>query len=261
LCIFYHLLVNSLCQVDCAAPPGISTRLLTDANHSLFDMAHNTVRQIAARCISLLEEQYGIPQAEERAPVDLLVMTILSQNTSDTNSLRAFARLKSTFSDYGQVLAATDEAVAESIRAGGLAEIKARRIKEALSRIKQDAGTISLSFLADMQKEQAMAYLLSLPGVGPKTASVVLLFAFSMPFLPVDTHVYRVCHRLGLLDEDVRPEKAQRILERAVPVEKYLSLHLNLITHGRRICQARNPKHEECALRDCCDYYLQGQKP
>jgi endonuclease-3 len=208
-----------------------------------------------------LEEQYGVPQVEERDPVDLLIMTILSQNTSDTNSLRAFARLKSAFCDYNEVLAATDEAVAESIHAGGLAEIKSRRIKEALIRIKQDAGAISLSFLADMKKDEAMAYLLSLPGVGPKTASVVLLFAFSMPFLPVDTHVYRVSHRLGLLNEDVRPEKAQSILERAVPVKKYLSLHLNLIMHGRRICRARNPKHEECALRDCCDYYLQGQKP
>jgi endonuclease-3 len=216
-------------------------------------------RQRVLTCISLLEEQYGIPHADERDPVDLLVMTILSQNTSDTNSLRAFARLKSAFCDYEMVLVARDEAVADSIRAGGLAEIKARRIKEALSRIKQDARTISLSFLADMNPQGAMAYLQSLPGVGPKTASVVLLFAFSMPFLPVDTHVYRVSRRLGLLPEDIRLEKAQPILEKIVPVEKYLSLHLNLITHGRLICRARNPKHEECVLRNCCDYYLQGQ--
>ncbi len=217
--------------------------------------------QKVAKCIALLEKEYGVPQPDERDPVDLLVMTILSQNTSDTNSLRAFALLKSAFCDYEKVLAASDEAVADAIRPGGLAEIKARRIKEALFRIKQDAGAISLSFLADMGKEEAMAYLLSLPGVGPKTASVVLLFAFSMPFLPVDTHVYRVSRRLGLLAEDVRPEKAQPILERIVPVEKYLSLHLNLITHGRLICRARGPRHEECALRNCCGYYLQGQKP
>jgi endonuclease-3 len=106
-----------------------------------------------------------------------------------------------------------------------------------------------------------MAYLLSLPGVGPKTASVVLLFAFGKPFLPVDTHVYRVSRRLGLVAEDVRPEKAQPILELLVPVEKYLSLHLNLINHGRLICRARVPKHEDCALRNCCDHYLHGQKP
>jgi len=188
-------------------------------------------------------------------------MTILSQNTSDTDSLRAFTLLKSAFGDYEVLLAASDDAVADRIRPGGLAEIKARRIKEALVKIKQDAGTISLSFLADMNKEEAMAYLLSLPGVGPKTASVVLLFAFGMPFLPVDTHVYRISRRLGLVAEDVRPEKAQPILERLVPAEKYLSLHLNLIKHGRLICRARGAKHEECALRNCCDYYLQGQKP
>ena len=217
--------------------------------------------QKVAKCIAILEKEYGVPQPDERDPVDLLVMTILSQNTSDTNSLRAFAFLKRAFCDYEKVLAASDEAVADSIRPGGLAEIKARRIKEALARIKQDAGAISLYFLAEMGKEEAMAYLLSLPGVGPKTASVVLLFAFSMPFLPVDTHVYRVSRRLGLLAEDVRPEKAQPILERIVPMEKYLSLHLNLITHGRLVCRARVPRHEECALRNCCGYYLQGQKP
>ena len=214
-----------------------------------------------ARCIAILENEYGVPQPDEIDPVDLLVMTILSQNTSDTNSLRAFAHLKCAFCNYEKVLAASDEAVADAIRPGGLAEIKARRIKEALVRIKQDAGAISLSFLADLSKDEAMAYLLSLPGVGPKTASVVLLFAFRFPFLPVDTHVYRVSRRLGLLAEDVRPEKAQPILERIVPVEKYLSLHLNLINHGRLICRARGPRHEECALRNCCHYYLHGQKP
>jgi len=217
--------------------------------------------QKAAKCIAILEKEYGVPQPDEIDPVDQLVMTILSQNTSDTNSLRAFALLKSAFCDYEKVLVASDEAVADVIRAGGLAKIKARSIKETLSRIKQDAGAFSLSFLADMEKDEAMAYLLSLPGVGPKTASVVLLFAFSMPFLPVDTHVYRVSRRLGLLCEDVGPNKAQIILEMIVPVEKYLSLHLNLITHGRLVCRARNPKHEECVLKSCCDYYLQGQKP
>ncbi len=217
--------------------------------------------QKVAKCITILEKEYGVPGPEAIDPVDLLVMTILSQNTSDTNSLRAFALLKSAFCDYEKLLAASDEAVADSIRAGGLAEIKARRIKEALFKIKQDAKAISLSFLADMEKEEAMAYLLSLPGVGPKTASVVLLFAFSMPFLPVDTHVYRLSRRLGLLAEDVRPEKAQMILERIVSKEKYLSLHLNLIRHGRLICRARLPRHEECALRSCCSYYLHGQKP
>jgi endonuclease-3 len=218
-------------------------------------------RQRIATCIALLEEQYGIPLPDERDPVDLLVMTILSQNTSDTNSLRAFALLKSRFCSYEEILTSPEEAVADSIRKGGLADMKARRIKETLARIKQDAGSISLGFLAGMKNEDAMAYLLSLPGVGPKTASVVLLFAFAMPFLPVDTHVYRLSRRLGLVEEGVRPEKAQAILERIVPADKYLSLHLNLIRHGRLVCRARAPRHEQCGLKSCCNYFLQGQKP
>jgi endonuclease-3 len=140
-----------------------------------------------------------------------------------------------------------------------LAQIKSRRIKETLSRIKEDRGEICLDFLAGMKKEEAMNYLLGFPGVGPKTASVVLLFAFTMPFLPVDTHVFRLSRRLGLIEENVSPERAQQILEGIVPQEKYISLHLNLIRHGRLVCRARGPKHEQCALKGCCAY-IEGQK-
>ena len=218
-------------------------------------------RQRVANCIARLEEVYGIPRPDDEDPVDLLVKTILSQNTSVTNSLRAFAHLKSRFTDYEILLAAPDEAVAASIRSGGLAEIKARRIKEALSKIKEDNGEITLASLAGMKKEAAMNYLLSLPGVGPKTASIVLLFAFGMPFMPVDTHVFRLSRRLGLLEEKTGPEKAQKVLEAIVPPEKYTSFHLNLIRHGRQVCRARGPRHVQCVLQSCCQCYLQGQKP
>lgn len=211
--------------------------------------------QKVAACIRILEEQYGLPRAEIMDPVDLLVMTILSQNTSDTNSLRAFGNLKEAFADYELLLNASTKDVVDSIRTGGLADIKARRIRETLLKIKQLRGMIDLGFLGDMGNDAAMQYLLALPGVGPKTASVVLLFAFGFPFLPVDTHVYRVSRRLGLIPEDVRLEKAQTILEKIVPVEKYLSVHLNLIRHGRLICRARGPRHEECALRSYCDCF------
>jgi len=212
-------------------------------------------------CIRILEEQYGEPLARKVDPVDLLVMTMLSQNTSDTNSLRAFGRLKDVYCNYEDLVAASEDAIADTIRSGGLAEIKAHRIAETLSKIKRDAGTITLDFLADARKEDAMSYLVSLPGVGPKTASVVLLFAFGLPFMPVDTHVHRVSRRLGLVPENASVEKSRRILEQTVPPQKYLSLHLNLIRHGRRICRARNPQHEKCALRSHCDYYLRSQKP
>jgi len=215
-------------------------------------------REKVEACIVILENLYGEPSAEEIDPVDLLIMTILSQNTSDVNSLRAFRLLKSVYPEKEDLLKASEEEIADKIRLGGLAEIKAHRIKEAMMRINQDAGALDLGFLANLDKEEATNYLLSLPGVGPKTASVVLLFAFRMPTMPVDTHVYRVSRRLGLAPEEANLQKTQQILERITPPEKYLSLHLNLIRHGRDTCKARAPKHDNCGLRHLCDCYLQG---
>jgi endonuclease-3 len=210
------------------------------------------------KCIEILEDLYGVPQAGYIGPLDLLVQTMLSQNTTDTNSFQAFRNLKTAYHDYEDLLAASDEDIAELIKVGGLSEMKARRIKEALIKIKRDAGAIDLSFLASMNRVEAEDYLLSLPGVGPKTAAVVMLFAFSIPVMPVDTHVYRVSRRLGLVPEGASIKETQRVLEVIVPQGKYLSLHLNLIRHGRRICKARSPRHEECALRALCDYYLRA---
>lgn len=220
-------------------------------------MAKQKVGKKALACNSILEEEYGVPQQDRIDPLDLLVMTILSQNTSDTNSLRAFANLKRDYEDYESLISARAEEVADCIREGGLAEIKARRIQEVLQRIKCDRGAMDIRFLGEMDKDLAMSYLLALPGVGPKTASIVLLFAFGMPFMPVDTHVFRVSRRLGLVPEKLSPEKAQKVLEGIVPPECYHSFHLNLIRHGRQICRARGPKHEECALRECCDCFRQ----
>lgn len=225
---------------------------------SKMERSQSERRKKVDACIRILEDLYGVPEIEGFDPVDLLVLTILSQNTSDTNSHRAFAKLKSVYEDYQKLLGAPEKEIAEKIRAGGLAEIKAQRIKATLHKIKEDTGSISLSFLADLGKEKAAEYLVSLPGVGLKTASVVLLFAFRMPFMPVDTHVYRVSRRLGLVPEDASVKRAQEILEAITPEEEYLSLHLNLINHGRSICRARNPRHDECALRSLCCFYLRG---
>ena len=247
----------SLIYLICAIYPIFSSGHSLIAMHSI--LQDEMEKQKVADCIALLEKEYGIPRPDEEEPVDLLVKTILSQNTSDSNSLPAFAQLKSAFPDYESLLRASDEAVAQSIRRGGLAEIKAKRIKAVLERIRKEQGEICLASLAGMKKEQAMDYLLRLPGVGPKTASIVLLFAFGMPFLPVDTHVFRLAQRLGLVEEKANPEKAQKKLERMVPSDKYISFHLNLIRHGRQVCHARGPRHEKCCLQDCCAY-VQGQK-
>jgi endonuclease-3 len=213
------------------------------------------------RCIEVLERIYGIPEPEEQDPLDLLILTILSQNTTDVNSLRAFRLLKSAYPRYQDLINAPLKDVEEKIRVGGLAEIKSQRIVEVLRMIQKDCGAFDLRFLAGMTKEDADQYLQSLPGVGPKTSSVVLLFSFGFAALPVDTHVFRVSRRLGLVPEEAGIAEAQRILEAITPQEKYFSLHLNLIRHGRRVCRARGPLHQQCELREICDHYLQGRNP
>ena len=212
----------------------------------------------AEQCTQILEDLYGVPQAGYVDPVDLLVQTMLSQNTTDTNSFRAFRNLKTAYPQYEPLLDASAEDISRLIKVGGLADMKAERIKEAILKIKSDAGAIDLGFLADLDAAEAKEYLLALPGVGPKTAAVVLLFAFGFPVMPVDTHVYRVSRRLGLVPENASIKETQRILEGITPRNKYLSLHLNLIRHGRSICRARNPLHEKCALRHLCDFCLRA---
>ncbi len=209
------------------------------------------------RCIDLLEGVYGLPKRRGLSPVDLLVQTILSQNTTSANTHRAFENLKRRYPDYQALLDAPDEEVARMIRCGGLANIKTKRIKEALEKIKErekSGGSIDLDFLRGADPEAARDYLMALPGVGPKTAAVVLLFAFNMPLLPVDTHVNRLSRRLGFVPEKASLEEAERTLEAITPREKYCSFHVNLIRHGRAVCSARSPSCGECVLREICPY-------
>jgi endonuclease-3 len=233
------------------------------------------------KCIDLLEGIYGLPKSRGSGPVDLLVQTILSQNTTSVNTHRAFENLKRRYPDYQSLLDAPDEEVARMIRCGGLANIKTRRIKEALEKIKErgknekmegrvggdcrkeryygndgsgTTGTINLDFLKDADPEEARDYLLTLPGVGPKTAAVVLLFAFNMPLLPVDTHVNRLSRRLGFVPEGASLDEVERTLENITPKDKYCSFHVNLIRHGRAVCRARFPSCGDCVLRGICPY-------
>ena len=209
-----------------------------------------------SKCIEILERVYGVPLRREIDPVDLLVSTILSQNTTDRNSHKAFSALKRKYPDYESLLLAPVVEIAGCIRVGGLAEIKAERIKEVLERIKGRAGAVTLEFLLNLDPEEARRYLLSLPGVGPKTASVVLLFGFGMDTMPVDTHVNRVSRRLGLVPATVSTASAQRMLDEMTPPLKYLSFHLNLIRHGRRRCRAKSPLCDGCELAGICDYVM-----
>jgi len=213
-----------------------------------------TPEQIRTLHQALLDE-YGDPPRGASDPVSTLISTILSQNTNDVNRDRAFDRLQERFPTWQAVLDAPLDALVDAVRPAGLAPTKAPRIQEALRRIVAEQGTISLDFLDQMGLEEARAWLLGIPGVGPKTAAIVLLFSLGKPAFPVDTHVHRVSQRLGLIPQGTSREKAHQLLERLVPPDIYYPFHLNLITHGRTICHARNPEHDRCLLRDVCPVY------
>ena len=208
---------------------------------------------IATEVISILEQEYGPREWQPgREAIDVLIETILSQNTSDTNSGRAFDSLKAAYNSWEAVMAAPVEHIAQAIKSGGLFQIKAARIKQILEQIEKEQGHISLDFLESLSMAEAKDYLLHLPGVGYKTASCVLLFALGQPSLPVDTHVFRVAKRLGLIDSGVSLEKAHSLLQEQVPPSKVYQVHIHMIEHGRRICHARQPDCQSCALRLIC---------
>ena len=203
--------------------------------------------------IELLEQEYGPREWQpDMDPIDMLIGTILSQNTSDANSGRAFAALKASFDSWEAVASAPAEHIARVIQSGGLSQIKAVRIKQALEQIEKEQGSISLDSLKSMKMAGAEDYLMRLPGVGHKTASCVLLFSLGKPSLPVDTHVFRVAKRLGLIDSRVSAEKAHSLLQAQTPPSKVYQFHIHMIEHGRRICHARQPRCNKRILRDAC---------
>jgi endonuclease-3 len=203
--------------------------------------------------IELLEQEYSPHKWQsDRDPIGVLIGTILSQNTSDANSGRAFASLKASFDGWEAVASAPAEHIAQVIKSGGLSQIKAVRIKQVLEQIEKEQGRISLDSLKSMNMAEAEDYLMRLPGVGHKTASCVLLFSLGKPSLPVDTHVFRVAKRLGLMDARVSIEKAHSLLQEQTPPSKVYQFHVHMIEHGRRICHARQPRCDRCILRSVC---------
>lgn len=204
-----------------------------------------------------LVEAYGERAKTKRLdPVSQLISTILSQNTNDALQDKAYARLRERFPTWEAVRDAPLEEVEEAIRIAGLSNQKAARIQDILRRITQERGKLDLSFLKDWPLEEARRWLTSFKGVGPKTAAIVLLFALDLPAFPVDTHIFRVSKRLGLIPADATREQAHRILEALIPPKHFYTFHLNMIEHGRKVCVARRPKCELCNLKGLCSFYL-----
>jgi len=211
-----------------------------------------------------LVETYGrLTLAPGGDPLDELIGTILSQNTSDVNSGRAYAQLRAMYPSWEEVLDTSDDELYEAIKPAGLGRIKAPRIKNTLREVLRRRGELNLDFLGQLPLAESKRWLTSLDGIGPKTAACVLLFALGRPALPVDTHVYRVSRRLGLIGPKVSADAAHALLEAAVPPAHVYEFHIDMIRHGRRVCHAQRPECAKCILRDLCDYYavLHGSRP
>lgn len=232
---------------------GDSSRMVREATLSI----DPRLQRKASAVDALLSQTYGDPEWTPRFDgIAELVATILSQHTSDRNSGAAFRNLVAFYDgDWEAVAEAPTEELAAVIRSAGLSNIKAPRIQAVLREVETRTGRLDLGFLAKMPVDEAMRWLVSLSGVGPKTASCVLMFAFGMPAMPVDTHVHRVSRRLGLIGPKVAADPAHAALALLIPAERAYPFHINLIRHGRQVCIARQPRCAVCALTNVCDYY------
>ncbi len=209
-----------------------------------------------------LAEVYGaLDWSRNQDGMDELISCILSQSTTDSNRDRAFARLKAAFPDWNAVRFAELDALKEAIRPAGLANQKAPRIQEALAVIHKRSGDYNIDFLAEMPLEEAKNWLVSLKGIGPKTAAIVLCFAYNLPAFPVDTHVYRVSKRIGFIPQKLSANDAHPVMEAIAPPADYYAFHIQLIQHGRETCHARNPACGRCAISAYCDEYRLMSRP
>ena len=210
-------------------------------------------RKRAVRLAARLTDRFGSPDIGRPDPVEELVLTILSQNTSDTNRDRAFASLLARFGSLDAVRAARVDTIGRAIRVGGLHRQKSERIREVLRRIHRERGRLDLSFLGEMDLGAAMDWLLSSPGVGKKTAGIVMLFSFGRPYFPVDTHICRVLTRVGLIEpaRDAH-DQANALLPKDTAL--MAALHLLIIRLGREICHPRKPDCPSCPIRTDCDW-------
>ena len=203
--------------------------------------------------IEKLSAIYGeFEQTPRYNALDELIFTVLTQHTSDLNAERAFLRLRERIPTWEVVMVADQQEIADAIFHGGMSNQKSKRIKDILADILERHGELEIEFLREFSLDEARTWLMALPGVGPKTAAVVMAFALGMPAFPVDTHIHRVSKRLGLIDEKTTADAAHAIMESKVKPELRFQLHMQLITHGRQICKARRPLCDQCPLAEGC---------
>jgi endonuclease-3 len=201
-----------------------------------------------------LAARYGVPARRRADPLDVLIETVLSQNTSDVNSGRAFRSLKAAWPRWSLAARARRPALERAIRSGGLAKLKSRRILEILAALRRREGRYDLRVLRRLSPAEAEDRLRGLPGVGPKTRACVLLFGCGHPAFPVDTHVHRIVRRIGLAPGRASAERAHAALAPAAPARGALGLHLNLIRLGRELCRPQRPRCSDCPLRPSCAF-------
>jgi endonuclease-3 len=198
---------------------------------------------------------FGVPERDEVNPLDCLMRTILSQNTNDVNRDKAYDHLRERFPTWEEVMAAEVREIETEIRVGGLSKQKSGRIKNFLTQLKAEKGTLNLDFINELSDHEAAEFLCQHKGIGVKTAYVTLAFAFGRDVFPVDTHVLRISKRLGFIPNNCTADKAHELMAPLIPKGKAFPFHVNLIRFGRIICQARNPKCHECPITEYCLYF------
>lgn len=213
------------------------------------------LRKRTARIIAALESAHGRPApSAPKDPLSELIFTILSQNTNDRNRDRAWASLWGRFGSWEEIERARRTSVEAAIRVGGLARTKSGVIQAVLRKVKSDNGSHDLENLRSLSMQEVESYLRTFKGIGLKTIRCVQIFSLGQPAFPVDTHIFRISKRLGLVPGNASPETAHAVMQELTPDKEVLPLHMNLIAHGRKVCKAVRPLCPECVLRRLCPY-------
>ncbi|MBI1871060.1 MAG: hypothetical protein HYS07_07705 [Chlamydiae bacterium] len=228
------------------------------------ELTHEELKGLRVQVLKvhdLLQDQYGKQEREgKKNPLDELILTILSQNTSRAHAQESFDKLWKKYKGWEALMNAPSLEISKTIQNGGLHHTKAIRMRRILKRIYKDRGDLSLDFLREKDQNDAMKYLISLKGLGPRTASHILLYSLNQPVMPVDTHVTRVSKRLGWVWDGANREVIQQVMNRATPRYLILSLYSQLMKHGQVTCKLKAPRCMGCVIRNDCEYYKNRDK-